>query len=137
MTSRAELERLVEQRAASRCEYCRMHQSLQGARFHLEHVVPLSHGGQTALSNLAWACPGCNLRKSNRVEFMDPESVTSVSLFSPRMHSWNEHFSWDDYQLTGISSIGRATVAALELNHERRIRVRQAEQMFGLFPPEA
>jgi hypothetical protein len=31
---------------------------------------------------------------------------------------------------------GRATIAALDLNHERRIRIRQAEQMFGLFPPD-
>ncbi|MCC6493511.1 MAG: HNH endonuclease [Pirellulales bacterium] len=45
-----------------------MHQSLQGASFHLEHVVQRAHGGQTDPSNLAYACPGCNLRKSDRTE---------------------------------------------------------------------
>jgi hypothetical protein len=66
----------------------------------------------------------------------DPESGDKVPLFNPRSHSWNEHFAWDDYQIVGMSAIGLATIAALELNHPRRIRIRQAEQIFGLFPPE-
>lgn len=136
MSSQAELERIVAQRAAHRCEYCRMHQCLQGATFHLEHVIPKSRGGLTELPNLAWACPGCNLRKSDRVETTDPDTGTSVPLFHPRLNNWHEHFSWDDYQVAGLTPIGRATIAALQLNDERRIRIRQAEQMFGLFPPE-
>lgn len=63
----------VEQRAGGRCEYCRMHSSLQGATFHLEHVVPQSCGGKTELANLAWACPSCNLHKSDRLEVPDGE----------------------------------------------------------------
>jgi 5-methylcytosine-specific restriction endonuclease McrA len=68
MTSRRDLEQQVEARAAGRCEYCRMHQSLQGATFHVEHIVPRSRGGPAQLDNLAWACPSCNLRKANRAE---------------------------------------------------------------------
>jgi hypothetical protein len=137
MISRSELERQVEHRAASRCEYCRMHQSLQGARFHLEHVTPKSHGGATHQDNLAWACPGCNLRKSDRLDATDPDTGITVPLFHPRSHLWDEHFAWDDYQIVGLTSIGRATIAALDLNHARRIRIRHAEQVFGLFPPES
>jgi 5-methylcytosine-specific restriction endonuclease McrA len=74
MTSWSELERQVEQRAAGRCEYCRMHQSLQGATFHVEHIIPRSRGGLSQLDNLAWACPSCNLHKSSRVEVPSPES---------------------------------------------------------------
>jgi hypothetical protein len=135
MTSRAEFDRLVENRAEGRCEYCRIHQGLQGAQFHLEHVVPLSRGGATDLDNLAWACPGCNLRKSDRVEAVDPETGIATSLFHPRLHAWNEHFGWDDYEIVGLSQQGRGTISALDLNHPRRIRIRQAEQSFGLFPP--
>mgnify|MGYP001186331908 CR=1 FL=1 len=136
MTSRAELERQVAQRAADRCEYCRMHQSLQGARFHLEHIVPTSRDGISELDNLAWACPGCNLRKSDRVVAVDLQTGVSVPLFHPRLHAWHEHFAWDDYQIVGLTAIGRATAASLDLNQPRRIQIRQAEQMFGLFPPE-
>jgi hypothetical protein len=31
--------------------------------------------------------------------------------------------------------VGRATVDTLLLNHERRIKIRQAEALFDLFPP--
>jgi len=85
MTSRRDLARHVEHRAAGRCEYCRMHQSLQGATFHVEHVIPQSRGGQTQPDNLAWACPSCNLHKANRVETLDPETGNQVPLFNPRI----------------------------------------------------
>jgi hypothetical protein len=114
-----------------------MHQSLQGARFHLEHFVPISRGGITELSNLAWACPGCNLRKSNRLRTVDPDSKIVVPLFHPRNHTWLEHFAWDDYQMTTLTHIGRATIALLDLNSQRRCHIRQAEQLFGLFPPDS
>lgn len=32
---------------------------------HLDHIVPLSKGGSHVLSNVAWACACCNLKKSN------------------------------------------------------------------------
>ena len=67
MTSWSEIERQVEQRAAGQCEYCQMHQSLQGATFHVEHIIPRSLGGRSEIENLAWACPSWNLHKSNRV----------------------------------------------------------------------
>jgi hypothetical protein len=106
MTSRAELERQVEARAASRCEYCQMHQSLQGATFHVEHIVPKSRGGVTSLENLAWACPGCNLRKSDRHGAVDPNRGTLVLLFHPRSQNWHEHFACDDYQILGMTDVG-------------------------------
>jgi HNH endonuclease len=136
MTPSTDLARQVEARAAGRCEYCRMHQSLQGATFHVEHVVPRSRGGASTLENLAWACPGCNLRKSDRVDVPDPDSGVSVSLFNPRIDRWNEHFAWNGYEVTGLTGIGRATVAALDFNHPRRVRIRQAEESFDLFPPD-
>jgi hypothetical protein len=112
-----------------------MHESLQGATFHVEHIVPKSRGGRQKLGNLAWACPGCNLRKSDRVEVPDPETGAMVRLFNPRSDVWREHFRFAAYRIIGLTAVGRATVAALELNHARRLRVRQAEEFFGLFPP--
>jgi 5-methylcytosine-specific restriction endonuclease McrA len=44
-----------------------MHQSLQGATFHIEHVIPRVRGGTSELENLALACPSCNLHKADRV----------------------------------------------------------------------
>ena len=97
MNSWGEIGRQVEQRAAGGCEYCRMHQSLQGATFHVEHVLPRSLGGRSEFDNLAWACPSCNLHKSNRVEVESPEVQATVPLFNPRTDNWDDHFRWEGY----------------------------------------
>jgi hypothetical protein len=100
-----------------------MHQALQGATFHIEHVIPRSKGGPTRAENLAFACPSCNLKKSNRIRATDPSTGSLVTLFDPRRDVWREHFVWRGYRMAGISPIGRATVNAFDLNNTRRIRV--------------
>ncbi len=135
MMSWAEIVRRVEIRAGERCEYCRLHHALQGATFHVEHIVPTSLGGLSAMDNLAWACPGCNLRKSDRVEAPDPDSGAMVPLFHPRSDHWPEHFQWDGYRVIGKTPSGRATACILDLNHPRRLLIRQAEELFSFFPP--
>lgn len=130
-----EVVRLVATRAGQRCEYCRMHQSLQGATFHIEHIMPSSRRGSDDPDNLALARPTCNLHKSDQSQAADPDSGTITLLFNPRMARWNEHFRWDGYRVIGLTPIGRATVAALDLNHPRRLLIRHAEELFELFPP--
>ena len=34
---------------------------------HIDHIVPLSKGGSHVLSNIAWACANCNLKKANKL----------------------------------------------------------------------
>ena len=130
------LDRKVRERADGRCEYCRMHQSLQGATFHVEHVIPSSHGGQETLQNLVLACPSCNLHKSNRVEAVDPKTSEVVPVFHPLADDWDENFSFVDFEIVGKTACGRATLEALNFNHPRRLKVREAEALFDLFPPD-
>jgi 5-methylcytosine-specific restriction endonuclease McrA len=99
------MSRAVVERADGRCEYCRMHQDLQGATFHVEHIVPSSRGGSSELDNLAWRCPSCNLRKSDRTEAIDPDDGETYPLFSPRRDSWTLHFLWEGYLLIGITGL--------------------------------
>ena len=88
----------VRARAQARCQYCRMHESLQGATFHIEHVIPQSKGGSSDLENLVLACPGCNLHKASRITAIDPETGEETRLFHP-LELWPEHFQaikWKD-----------------------------------------
>ena len=62
-------------------------------------------------------------------------SGSTVPLFNPRTDRWADHFRWDGYTVVGITVLGRATVAALALNHPRRLLIRHAEELFSLFPP--
>jgi hypothetical protein len=60
-----------------------MHESLQGATFHVEHVTPQAKGGESNLENLALACPGCNLHKADRTTGVDPATGEQAPCFIP------------------------------------------------------
>jgi len=128
------LARAVRLRAHGQCQYCLMHESLQGATFHAEHVIPRSKGGESTLENLALACPGCNLHKADKTTAPDPLTSEQVALFHPLQLRWSEHFRFKSHEIEGLTAIGRATVVLLDLNQLRRQRIRQVEESFGLYP---
>jgi hypothetical protein len=66
---------------------------------------------------------------------IDSQSGASVPLFHPGQENWSDHFRFTGYRIEGLTAVGRATAAALDLNHPRRRRIRAAEQALGLFPP--
>jgi hypothetical protein len=101
-----------------------MHQSLQGATFHLEHIIPRSLGGSSELGNLALACPSCNLHKADRTSASNSSNGEVIPFFNPRLDDWDDHFGWDDYTLIAKTEIGRVTIQALDLNHERGFDIR-------------
>jgi 5-methylcytosine-specific restriction endonuclease McrA len=47
-----------------RCAYCRT--SLNRAKKHVDHIVPLALGGSNGRANLQIACAACNQSKSAR-----------------------------------------------------------------------
>jgi hypothetical protein len=51
------------------------------------------------------------------------------------MDRWDDHFVWLGYTVLGQTPVGRALVAAFDLNHPRRVLIREAEEHFDLFPP--
>ena len=132
MNLAGELARLVRERAGDRCQYCLMRQSLQGATFHIEHVIPRCKGGSSEMTNLAFACPSCNLHKTDRTAATDPVTGSLVQLFHPVEQIWTEHFRVVGREIHGLTSTGRATVAALDFNHSRRQQIRAAEERLGL-----
>ncbi len=130
-----DLSHAVRARAKGRCQYCRMDESLQGATFHIEHIIPRSQGGRSNLENLALACPGCNLHKASKIAAVDPATGEEVRLFHPVRERWAEHFRFVGFEIEGVTAAGRATVSALDMNHSRRQHIREVEKAFGLFPP--
>ena len=53
---KASLVRRVRQRAAGRCEYCRLPQEATSVPFEIDHIISEKHDGPTIESNLANAC---------------------------------------------------------------------------------
>lgn len=120
----ARVERLVRIRGGRRCEYC--HQpEVAPLWFTVDHVIARKHGGSDDASNLAIACPFCNLRKGSDLSSVDPLSGQVVRLFDPRRERWSEHFEWSGLRIVGRTPTGRATVALLDANDEDRLAMRE------------
>ena len=130
----AQLRRLVIERAASRCEYCRLSQEGQEATFHIDHIIPKSVGGETIAENLALACVSCSLRKATRQNSIDPQTGREVPLYNPRSDDWHDHFKWEGEYVNGMTQTGRATVTALNMNRLLAIGIRREEIAFGRHP---
>jgi len=123
--------------ARQRCGYCLAQQTIIGIGLHVEHILPEAAGGATVRENLWLACSECNNHKGAQVEAVDPESGERVPLFNPRTQRWTEHFAWskDGTQILGLSTIGRATVIALDLNQPFMMLARRRWAMVGWHPP--
>lgn len=122
----------VRERAAHRCEYCRIPQSIYFPRFQIEHIIARQHGGLTVLDNLALACVRCNLHKSPNIAGIDPLNREQTRLFHPRQDRWVDHFSWNGATIEGKTPIGRATIAVLAMNDPDFVAVRRQLQAEGV-----
>jgi hypothetical protein len=129
---------LVETRAGGFCEYCRLHQTASGVKYHLEHIFPKSLGGATQFSNLALACAGCNLAKSDRPDGEDddgnPQAFFNPRDYDPWLLGWLLHFRLD--RETGLiiplTVSGQATVNCLRMNDSLRVPARKILIRIGM-----
>jgi hypothetical protein len=107
-----------------------------GVTFEIDHIIPQSAGGETALENLCLCCPTCNRHKAARLTAFDPDSGQEVPLFHPRRQIWEEHFAWseDKARVIGLTAVGRATVEALRMNRPQMVMLRRYWVALGLHP---
>lgn len=115
---------MVRERAAERCEYCRIPQFALPLPFQIDHIIAEQHQGKTELPNLALACPHCNRYKGPNIGGIDPISGQLVRLFHPRTDDWTEHFQLDGARIAGKTAVGRATVHVLAMNAEGPVHLR-------------
>ena len=128
---------IVRLRGGYCCEYCKSQDKFSPVHFTIDHILPLIEGGTNDLENLAYACMLCNRFKWKSVLAFDPVTNTMVSIYNPRLDLWKDHFQWGEAYLSiiGISPIGRATVAALQLNREKLVSYRRSMVEIGHHPP--
>jgi 5-methylcytosine-specific restriction endonuclease McrA len=134
----ADQKRFIAERAHYCCEYCGSQLKFSAASFAIEHIVPRATGGADELENLAFACQGCNNQKFTSVDAPDPVTGQVVPLYHPRNQRWDQHFAWSDNfsHIIGLTPIGRATVAKLELNREGVVNLRRVLRSVGEHPPK-
>jgi hypothetical protein len=115
----------VRVRAAGRCEYYRLPQEFDVLPFQIDHVIARQHDGSSTADNLALSCLSCNAHKGRNLAGIDPHDGTLVELFHPRKHKWPQHFRWDGPRLGALTSIGRVTIAVLQINRSDRVEHRR------------
>lgn len=126
----------VSKRASQKCEYCRAPENIFNSNFEVDHITPVALGGTNDHNNFALACPACNVYKSNATKGFDAEKDTEAALFHPRTDVWSEHFRADTKTgiIQGLTPIGRATVARLQINHPIQLEARLLWIQLGLYP---
>jgi hypothetical protein len=134
----ANFKQIIIKRSKSCCEYCKCPSDFSTELFSIEHIIPRSKNGSDELDNLAYACIGCNIYKSDKTEFIDVVSQTLSPLFNPRIMNWIDHFIWDESltSIIGKTAVGRATIEALKLNRRPVKNLRRALLAIGEHPPE-
>jgi hypothetical protein len=132
------VQRLVRERDAYRCAYCKAEERYVYTTLHIEHIIPVAKGGTDAEDNLCLSCPWCNQSKGSKILDIDSETGEQSSLFNPRQEIWSEHFEWgrqDRSRIVGKTPTGRATVRALKLNRMSALIVRRNWLIAGWHPP--
>ncbi|OUC16739.1 MAG: HNH endonuclease [Alkalinema sp. CACIAM 70d] len=121
------LQRRIRQQFCNRCAYCQSYEALMAVTFEIEHIIPQSAGGETVLENLCLACPPCNRSKANRHTALDPETGETVRFFHPQHDRWIDHFEWNQIftELIPRTSIGKITIAALQMNRPQLVKARE------------
>jgi len=134
---RAKQKQTVIQRAQACCEYCISQAKFSPDPFSIEHIIPKSKGGSDKLDNLALSCQGCNNRKYNHTEAIDPVTGSLVPLYHPRLQDWAEHFIWSENftWMIGLTPSGRATIERLDLNREGIVNLREVLSLTSRHPP--
>jgi hypothetical protein len=127
--------RQIRQQANDCCEYCRVSQSGSLARFHVDHIIAIKHGGSDTEDNLCLACPECNTYKGTNVAALDPLTRDATKLYDPRQQKWDDHFEIkSDATLAGLTPEGRATVHVLRVNDVERVTLRLGALTVGEYP---
>jgi 5-methylcytosine-specific restriction endonuclease McrA len=130
------LKNKLRTKAKNRCGYCLLPQILNPTLLEIEHLTPTAKGGTDDEENLWLACRLCNGYKGTQTEAFDVETKQSIPLYNPRIHTWNEHFEWNNEFIAGKTPCGRATIGALKLNNEIILPVRRRWIFAAWFPPK-
>jgi hypothetical protein len=128
------LRRQVAERAYHVCEYCLIHEDDTFWGCEIDHIISRKHGGISESDNLAWACGCCNNTKGSDLGTLVGEPPKLTPIFHPRRERWRDRLLLNGVRIDGADLCGEATVKLLALNHENRVRERDALAQTGRCP---
>lgn len=120
-----DMRQMVAERANFRCEYCYLPEIHAFFSFHIDHIIPLKHGGLTTIDNLAYACMYCNRNKGTDISSILLPDRTIIRFFNPRIDNWSDHFRLENAWIRPLTNIGAVTAKILDFNYFERVEERQ------------
>lgn len=124
----------VAHRADFRCEYCRIHTDDLFLSFHIDHIIPLKHGGTNDPDNLAYTCPHCNQYKGSDFVTLLNDFTDVVLLYHSRTDSWAAHFETVAGEIVAKTRTGQASVKIFRFNQPDLIILRRLLGQIGRYP---
>lgn len=106
------------------CGYCGKDSKIMHERFHMDHFVPVSINPERKNDyyNLVWACPKCNLVKSNKWPTEDKEIANNgdIGFVDPATEEYDQHVERNEYgYIHGKTLLGQSICKNLNF-HIRR-----------------
>ena len=106
------LRQSIRVRDDNRCCYCDVSETDAGSELTIDHIQPLSQGGNDNPENLAYCCHPCNEFKGN-YRFAESD----LRLLNPLLDNMATHFyEQDDGLLLGLTGRGANQLRVLHLN---------------------
>lgn len=132
-----ELRRQLEEVDNGQCVYCQTREDNTGQSLTVDHIIPVAKNGGTVFQNLCRACRRCNESKREQTDGVDPLTGIKVPLYHPREELWADHFRWGQtgIRLHGLTTTGRATIVALDMNNALICFARRRWVNAGWHPP--
>ncbi len=124
----------VARRAGFRCEYCRIHADDLFLSFHIDHIIPLKHGGTNDTDNLAYTCPHCNQHKGTDFATLLNDARNVVFLYNPRTDLWIDHFEPIDGEILAKTPVGQASIRIFQFNQPDLLILRRLLSQAGRYP---
>ena len=122
----SDIRRIVIDRAAGRCKYCRIKESDTFCGCQIDHIISEKHNGQTIELNLAFTCAYCNRFKGSDIGSIASSTGEFTRFYNPRTDTWAEHFEFVDFRILPLTAIGETTTQILKFNEFDRVLERRA-----------
>lgn len=122
----SDLRRLVIERAAGRCEYCRIREADTFYGCQIDHIIAEKHHGSTIESYSALTCAYCNRYKGTDIGSIAKSTGEYVRFYNPRTDNWLEHFCIVRFEILPLTPIGETFSMILRFDDPDRILERKA-----------
>lgn len=123
------LKSLVLIRDNSTCQMCGKTVKEDNIRVQIDHIVPLSWGGMTELSNLQTLCSDCNEGKKNYVESENPELMIEINHATSTKDRLRLYF---EYYQNRFVDVDKLSVVAKTREWTRQLRFIRSENSMDI-----